>query len=119
MHYTLEYRFVIDSKAEFGVQVLERAKEAMDLGKWEECTALIAQSNLLFQRGSAKEAEHKAAAQLLSKLHSARDVFDTRARGLEALAAGAAFPLSFSPFLVTSSVVGDMRSPQLSKALHR
>ena len=63
----------------------------MDHGKWEESASLIAQSNLLFQQGSAKETEHKAAAQLLARLQGARDVFDSKARGLKALAAGAGF----------------------------
>ncbi len=60
----------------------------MDDGKWEESASLISQSNLLFEQGCASETEHKVAAQLLSKLQNARFMFDTKARGLEALAAG-------------------------------
>ena len=84
------------------MQVLEKAKEAMDIGKWEESASLIAQSSQHFQRGGASETEHRVAAQLLSKLQNAKDVFDMRARGLEALAAGEGFrlhvplPLMFS-----------------------
>jgi hypothetical protein len=63
----------------------------MDHGMWEDSASLIAQSNILFQQGNANESEQKVAAQLLSKLQSARDVFETKARGLEALAAGAVF----------------------------
>ena len=65
-----------------------KAEKAMEDGKWEESESFIVQSNLLFQQGSASNTEHKLAAQALSKLHGARDVFDTKARGLEALAAG-------------------------------
>jgi hypothetical protein len=71
------------------MQALVKAEKAMEDGQWEESESLIVQSNLLFQQGSASNTEHKLAAQALSKLHSARDVFDTKARGLEALAAGA------------------------------
>ena len=73
------------------MQVLEKAKEALDNGKWDESASLIEQSSLLFQQGGASETEHKVGAQLLLKLQNARDVFEKRTKGLEALAAGEGF----------------------------
>ncbi len=60
----------------------------MDAGKWEDSASLIAQAQLLFERGEARETDRRSAEQLAVRLREAREASEARAKGLEALSAG-------------------------------
>ena len=60
----------------------------MGAGQWEESAALIAQAQLLFERGEAKDLERRRAEELMTRLREAKEAFEARARLLESLVTG-------------------------------
>ena len=64
----------------------------MEAGQWEEAASLIAQAQLLFERGEASEADRRRGEQLMGKLREAREASEAAARALEALQKGVKSP---------------------------